>query len=147
MLRRASLFLISLCAAGCNVSEPASNDPAEIARAARAAKPSQAAPTTQTPSQNSKVEFLYFTATWCGPCKQVKPLFYQCMPEFPEVKFRELDVDKPENAQLASKYKVTAIPAFFVVIDGRKVASNIGAFASKEQMAKFLRPHAPHAAE
>jgi thiol-disulfide isomerase/thioredoxin len=145
MLRRYSFLLVVSCAVGCNLNAPTPvTDPAEIARAARAAKGTQPA---SGRNPDSKVEFLYFTATWCGPCRQVKPLFYKCKAEFPDVQFRELDVDAEENGQLTSKYNVLAIPYFVILIDGRTVASNRGAFATKDQMAKFLRIHTQGSAD
>lgn len=137
MVRTSLLPLLVFCLAGCGLDEPTrTSDPAEIAKAAREAKAAG-----QTEAQKSKVVFLYFTAAWCGPCRQVKPLFQQSKADFPDVRFRELDIDAPENMELASKYKVNAIPHFFVVVDGRTVASHTGAFATKGQMANFLRPH------
>jgi thiol-disulfide isomerase/thioredoxin len=143
MVRSFAWVLGLMCVAGCGLDEPTrTNDPAEIAKAARAAKG-----TVESEAQHSKVEFLYFTAAWCGPCRQVKPLFQQSKADFPEVQFRELDIDAPENRELASKYKVNAIPHFFVVVDGRTVGSHKGAFATKGQMANFLRTYAKQPAK
>jgi len=132
MIRRAVIVLFALIAAGCNLNDGAkSSDPAEIAKAARAAK-------GNAPS-GSQVEFLYFTAKWCGPCRMVKPMFEQLKADFPTVYFHEVDIDLPDNKQLAAQYKVQSIPHFFVVADGRPIGSKLGAFRSKEEMVVFLR--------
>jgi len=31
------------------------------------------------------------SASWCGPCKMVKPYFHQYVEEFPEIRFFSID--------------------------------------------------------
>jgi thiol-disulfide isomerase/thioredoxin len=41
-----------------------------------------------------------FTATWCGPCRQLAPLFDTLKQEYPNVSFETIDVDtSPEEVQ------------------------------------------------
>ena len=49
-----------------------------------------------------------FTATWCGPCKQLAPLFEQIKNEFPNVTFETIDVDQ-DKEQTAEHY-ITGVP-------------------------------------
>ena len=51
-----------------------------------------------------------FTATWCGPCKRIAPIFAKLSEENVDVKFIKIDVD--ENAETASKCSITAMPTF-----------------------------------
>jgi thiol-disulfide isomerase/thioredoxin len=35
-----------------------------------------------------------FSATWCGPCQQIGPLFEKLSLQYPAVKFVKIDVDE-----------------------------------------------------
>lgn len=53
---------------------------------------------------------LYFTASWCGPCKKISPCFEKLAQENTDVHFYKIDVD--ENEKLTVKYNVNAMPTF-----------------------------------
>jgi thioredoxin 1 len=48
---------------------------------------------------------LYFTATWCPPCKTIKPVYESMAKQYPEIAFGKVDVD--ENAESASTFEVS----------------------------------------
>jgi thioredoxin 1 len=57
-----------------------------------------------------------FTAAWCGPCKQLAPLFEQFKTSFPNVSFETIDVDNsPEETQ---ENFITSIPTVIFFKDG-----------------------------
>lgn len=67
-----------------------------------------------------------FTATWCGPCKQVAPLLDQLADEYVgRVKVTKLDID--ESPGTASKYGVRSVPSLYVFKGGELVAQQVGA--------------------
>ena len=57
-----------------------------------------------------------FTATWCGPCKTLAPVFEQIQVSFPDVTFETIDVD--ENKEAAQENFVTSIPTVIFEKDG-----------------------------
>ena len=57
-----------------------------------------------------------FTAAWCGPCKQLAPLFEQLKTSFPNVVFETIDVDT--NQESAQENFVTSIPTVIFFKDG-----------------------------
>jgi thioredoxin 1 len=57
-----------------------------------------------------------FTATWCGPCKILAPVFEQIQASFPDVTFETIDVD--ENREAAQENFVTSIPTVIFEKDG-----------------------------
>lgn len=57
-----------------------------------------------------------FTATWCGPCKQLAPVFQQLQSSFPDITFETIDVD--ENKEAAVENFVTSIPTVIFTKDG-----------------------------
>lgn len=79
------------------------------------------------------IELVYFTAPWCGPCRMMAPFIEELKAEGHNI--RKLDAD--ENRDLAQKYGVRGIPAFFVEKDGQVVARHIGA-TSKANLLNLL---------
>jgi thioredoxin 1 len=65
-----------------------------------------------------------FTAAWCGPCKQLSPLFGQLQSEYTNVSFETIDVDNsPEETQ---KYMVTSVPTVIIEKDGQTIQRYVG---------------------
>jgi len=42
-----------------------------------------------------------FTAAWCGPCKQLAPVFEELKNEITDVNFKTIDVDADREAAIA----------------------------------------------
>jgi len=75
----------------------------------------------------NKPTVIDFYADWCGPCRQISPLFEELESEYGDsVQFRRVNVDA--NEQLAAQYGITSIPTFiFLDAEGRVVSSVTGA--------------------
>jgi thiol-disulfide isomerase/thioredoxin len=50
-----------------------------------------------------------FTATWCGPCRRIAPVFADMSEEY-DAMFIKVDVDK--NGAVSGAHNVTAMPTF-----------------------------------
>jgi thioredoxin 1 len=59
-----------------------------------------------------------FTATWCGPCKRVAPVFADFAEKVPEAVFIKIDVD--DAKELAQQFKIEAMPTFVFVDKDKK---------------------------
>ncbi len=67
-----------------------------------------------------------FFATWCGPCKQMKPRFKQVADHFGDkATFLMIDIDK--NKGLSNRFKVKSIPTLIYFKDGKRVDTTRGA--------------------
>ena len=79
------------------------------------------------------LEIIDFSATWCGPCKMQKPIIEELKAQYGDkVTFTVIDVD--EDASMAQKYSVHAIPTIIILNEGEMVNSFIG-LTSKEKLA------------
>jgi thioredoxin 1 len=73
---------------------------------------------TATFRQVNKKSILYFTATWCPPCKAIKPLYEKMAKEYPDVAFGKVDID--DNGDAATEHNISAVPTF-IFFDGEDV--------------------------
>jgi thioredoxin 1 len=65
-----------------------------------------------------------FTALWCGPCRQLSPLFTQLEAEYPNVSFETIDVDTSPDS--VTQYMVTSVPTVIIEKDGQLAQRYVG---------------------
>jgi thioredoxin 1 len=70
-----------------------------------------------------------FTATWCGPCQRIAPVFSKLADEMTDVCFVKVDVD--ENAEVAEECGIQSMPTFQFYKSGVKVHEFSGASEDK----------------
>ncbi|XP_068648075.1 thioredoxin H2-like [Aristolochia californica] len=78
-----------------------------------------------------------FTATWCGPCRFVEPLFKEWASEHREVVFVKIDVD--ELKEVAREWRVDAMPTFVLVKKGKEINRIVG--ARKDELLNQIKKH------
>jgi thioredoxin 1 len=105
----------------------------------RAFRAMQAEQQTTLKSNSHRGEVLFFNASWCGPCRQMKPIVTQLRGQ--GYRMRDLDVDK--NRSLAKKYGIHAIPTFVFVENGAEVNRFSGG-TSAEELRKMCSKPAYH---
>jgi thioredoxin 1 len=75
-------------------------------------------------------------ATWCGPCKQMEPLFEELAKEHGDTyTFTKVNVD--QNRDIAIKYGVTSIPTFVFIKDGKMIGKQTGYIAKDDLIEKI----------
>jgi|TARA_B100000900_G_C20292027_1_gene598506 thiol-disulfide isomerase/thioredoxin len=80
----------------------------------------------------------YFSATWCGPCKQFKPIMEELASEGYNIEF----IDGDENREEAMKYNIRSVPTT-IILEGEAFSyhesARIVGVRTKEEMIKELR--------
>lgn len=71
------------------------------------------------------VKVLKFSATWCGPCRALTPVFDQVKKEISGANYIDIDVD--QNQALAQAYSITGVPSVVIEKDGVVVNTIRGA--------------------
>ena len=74
-----------------------------------------------------------FSATWCGPCQQMRPIVSRL--ERQGYPIRQVDVDR--EPALASRFHISSIPAFVLVINGREVSRVVG-MTTESQLRRMI---------
>jgi thioredoxin 1 len=65
------------------------------------------------------IEVKKFEASWCGPCKALKPIFENVASKYNDVNFSYIDVD--EQFEIASKYGIRSVPTVVIEKNGKEV--------------------------
>ena len=77
-------------------------------------------------------QILYFTATWCGPCKLLKPKIQAMQGQLP---ITILDVDT--NADAVDKYSIRNVPTIIVTNGGNEIGRLIGNNITQERIVEL----------
>jgi thioredoxin 1 len=78
-----------------------------------------------------KTGLVKFGATWCGPCKAVKPALEAVKLET-NVELLEVDID--EDQDLASQFGIRGVPTVLAFKDGNLVGQLVGAKTKEDYL-------------
>ena len=76
------------------------------------------------------VEYWYFRAKWCAPCKQLAPIMEEVSKTIP---VKKIDVDSESG--LASSYGIRSVPTVILMKDGSEFKRIIGVKSLGEYLA------------
>ena len=79
---------------------------------------------------------LYFTADWCNPCKQTKPIVEELNREQIMAKFFIIDVDS--EIEMAKDFEIRSVPTFVVMKDNIEIHRTTGA-KTRQQLEELIR--------
>ena len=77
-------------------------------------------------------EILYFSSTWCMPCRNFKPIMESVSNSMP-VRFINVD----ENPQLSAQYNVRSVPMLVFLKDGQEADKTIGVLTEAQVKDKY----------
>ncbi|KAK3228326.1 hypothetical protein Dsin_008188 [Dipteronia sinensis] len=89
-------------------------------------------------SRTSSLAILYFTATWCGPCRFISPVYTSCASNYPKAVFLKVDID--EARDVAARWNVSSVPTFFFIKNGKEIDKVVG--ADKSALERKIAQHA-----
>lgn len=72
-------------------------------------------------------KILYFNASWCGPCRNLKPVVESLSSQ---LNIQSVDID--QNQQLAQEYGIRSIPALVFEKDGRIIDKKMGVLTESQ---------------
>ena len=99
-----------------------------------------APPQSKTEAVTNLPKLWDFWATWCPPCKQLKPTIEALEKEYEgKIEIKSIDVD--QNKDLAQKFSVQAIPTLvFLDAKGNELSRIVG-LVSKDTIVGRFKAH------
>ncbi len=76
---------------------------------------------------NSSLVAVYFGASWCGPCRMYRPIFFKVSDRYTVSTCRFLEVDVDSSPDIVNIFGIMTIPTTIIIKDGKEVARAIGA--------------------
>jgi len=85
--------------------------------------------------KSDKKVLIDFNASWCGPCRMLKPVIDEIAEANDNIKIVSINIDDEE--ELSDKYEVSSIPCLVLLENGKEVKRNVG-FMPKENIESFI---------
>jgi thioredoxin 1 len=92
--------------------------------------------------ENNKKILVFFTAEWCGWCKEMKEKTIKDS-EVENAIFQDkvicyIDMDK--NIQLKNKFKINKIPAYLILNEKQEILEKSFGFKTKKEFLEWINP-------
>ena len=87
-----------------------------------------------------KLLVIDFKASWCTPCKAIKPFIDYLKENYPNVEFYEIDIEDDITETIVNNFDIVKLPTFIYYKNGKVCETLIGTNKSKieELVNEFL---------
>ena len=79
---------------------------------------------------------IFFTASWCNPCKMLYPFINEKITQYKDVCFSIVDVDTDDYQELCDDFSVQAMPTLLFYKNGLEIEKLVG--GDKEKIETLL---------
>lgn len=81
--------------------------------------------------RSDKPTLVNFHATWCGPCKMMKPHLDEVVKEYKDaINYERIDID--QNTELAREFGIRSVPTTIIFKNGEVKWRQSGIFPANE---------------
>jgi thioredoxin 1 len=90
-------------------------------------------------SKSSTLIVIDFKATWCGPCKAIKPFIEYLHESYPNVEFMEIDIEDEDRNTIVSNFDIKKVPTFIFYKNGEVCNTLVG--TNKDNLEGFVNEY------
>ncbi|XP_010256143.1 PREDICTED: thioredoxin H2-like [Nelumbo nucifera] len=116
------------------VSATPSNGPSEASRIVAFHSTARWRAHFDSCKNSTKLMVIYFTASWCGPCRSMEPALNSFAAKYTDVEFVKIDAD--ELMEVSAEFGVQTMPTFILIKQGKEVDKVVG--AKKDELEKKI---------
>lgn len=87
-------------------------------------------------------KIIKFSASWCGPCKMIKPTFEKVssMEEFKNIEFISYDIEEDEQGvELVEKYNIRNVPTIVIADEDDEPIKKIIGLVSEKELINLIK--------
>lgn len=121
------------------VPPPSEIKPEEKPDAPVAGQPKTYAEALKLSAQTGKKVFIYFSADWCGKCREMTPTFSDPVVKTALAEYVDYKLNVDREKEVARKYKIPAIPHYIIIDANEKVYNEGAGVRNPEQFLRWLR--------
>ena len=79
--------------------------------------------------ESDKYILLFFTASWCGPCKRIYPQLEELASKLNKdlIRIYKIQIDNDDNENICEIFKVESVPSFYLMKNKECINSLKGA--------------------
>ena len=88
------------------------------------------------------IKVIKFSSTWCGPCKQMEPIFDNVskLKDFKNFTFQKYDIEEDTmGIELVEKYSIRNIPTIVITDNNGNVMKKIIGFVNENELTNILK--------
>ena len=91
-------------------------------------------------SKPSTLIVIDFNASWCKPCKEIKPFILYLQDQYPDIEFYDIDIEDDTRETIISNFNIKKVPTFIYYKNDIQCSSLIGTDKNKleELINEFL---------
>ena len=82
--------------------------------------------TNYSKNNSSRLIVIDFKASWCGPCKTIKPFIEYLKDNYKNVDFYEIDIEDEATETITTTFEIKKLPTFVYYKNGTLCHSLIG---------------------
>lgn len=87
------------------------------------------------------MKVIKFSASWCGPCKIMSPIFNKIkeMEDFKNIEFIEMDIEDDDVFEFVNDFNIKSVPTIVVTNENNECIRKIIGTVKESDLIQFIK--------